>query len=435
MREITDGARVLVMGLGRFGGGVGVTKWLARNGAHVLVTDQGDPASLRDSISHIQPLIDAAQVELRLGPHDEADFASADLIIANPAVKKPWADRFLEAARRRGVPITTEIRLVTERIDRRSVIGVTGSAGKSTTAAMVHHLLNALGCRAHLGGNFGGSLLDRLDQIGSGDFVVLELSSAMLYWLGEGVGFAEAGGWSPHVALITNIEPNHIDWHGSFEHYRESKENIVRFQSEGDIVVRSGDVPPLDHHSGFSVLGAHNRLNAALAIAAAQGVVHDIDRSDAARLLQSFRGLPHRLQTVAEFDGRTFINDSKSTTPEATVLAVDAFPKPDRVHLIVGGSDKGADLSSIARLADRGVRLYGIGATGPAIVSASSASIQCGTLERAVEAAFENMTCGDTLLLSPGCASFDQFQNFEARGERFIALVRRAIQTHDPALA
>src|SRR5204863_9789567 len=123
----------------------------------------------------------------------------------NPAVPKPWENRFIRSAIAAGVPVTTEIRLLTERINRLKTIGITGSAGKSTTSAMIHHILVKAGVRAHLGGNIGGSLLNDLKQINADDWIVLELSSAMLYWLGEGVGYPEAKGWSPHVAVLTNI--------------------------------------------------------------------------------------------------------------------------------------------------------------------------------------------------------------------------------------
>ena len=423
--------RVLVMGLGRFGGGAGVTQWLLHEGAHVTVTDLSSESQLADSLAELRDDNRADRLTLKLGGHDERDFAEADLVIANPAVPKPWNNKYLSAARRAGVPITTEIRLLTERLNRHRVIGVTGSAGKSTTAAMIHHVLNRPGAPgiAHLGGNIGGSLLNVLDTIGPSDWVVLELSSAMLHWLGQGAGYDDAPGWSPSIAGITNISPNHLDWHGTFEHYERSKLNISRWQCGDDALVRGDELPrPLAGVDiELSIPGAHNVQNARVAIAAVQNV-GDVDWRDAAQLLGGFAGLPHRLQLVADCDGMRFYNDSKSTTPEATIRAVESFEDARRIHLIAGGYDKKSDLSPIARRADRLAGLYTIGATGPAIAAMSSAldrTFCCAELDRAVQIACDRMEAGDILLLSPGCASWDQFTNYQHRGERFGELVRQ----------
>src|SRR5436190_4214762 len=156
------GRRVTVMGLGRFGGGSGVARWLASQGADVLVTDLQSAEKLAEPIAEIQDLVDQGSVTLRLGEHNVSDFTTPDLVIANPAVPKPWENRFIRSAIAAGVPVTTEIRLLTERINRLKTIGITGSAGKSTTSAMIHHILVKAGVRAHLGGNIGGSLLNDL---------------------------------------------------------------------------------------------------------------------------------------------------------------------------------------------------------------------------------------------------------------------------------
>ncbi|MHC4990727.1 MAG: Mur ligase family protein, partial [Planctomycetota bacterium] len=238
-----DGARVTVMGLGRFGGGLGAVRWLAEQGAHVLLSDRAPADRLQQSVQLLEDLVERGVVELELGGHDRSSFVECDLLVVNPAVPHPWDNPLLDAARAAGVPLTTEMRLLVERLDASRVIGVTGSAGKSTTAAMIHHVLERCGARSHLGGNVGGSLLGDLPRIDRADWVVLELSSAMLCWLGPGVGTSTATGWSPHVAVITNIAPNHLDWHGSFEHYVRSKRMIAAHQTPRDHLIYAADAP------------------------------------------------------------------------------------------------------------------------------------------------------------------------------------------------
>ncbi len=422
---IRPGQRCTVMGLGRFGGGAGVAQWLARRGARVRLTDLQPAAKLAAPLQSLRPLIEAGSITHHLGGHRETDFAACDLVVANPAVPRPWENRFLRAAASAGVPITTEIRLVAERLDRRQVIGITGTAGKSTTAAMTHHILQrSPGVRPHFGGNIGGSLLESLETIRPDDWVVLELSSAMLYWLGEGVGAPEHPGWSPRVAVMTNLAGNHLDWHGSFEHYRQSKLNIFAYQQPGDPAI---DSAPNEPTIELPVPGRHNQLNARMAIAAA-GAAAGVSPASAADALADFLGLPHRLEIIARHDELRFFNDSTSTTPEATCLVVEAFEQPATVHLIAGGYDKGVDLSRVAALADRLAGFYTIGTTGQPLASAAARGGHaefCEHLEAAAERALARMKPGDTLLLSPGCASWDQYDNYEQRGEAFCECVRQ----------
>lgn len=426
------GQRVTVMGLGRFGGGVGVTRWLVHHGARVLVTDLQPQQDLRKSLAQLSPLIDDGSVHLRLSQHLQTDFTACDLVVANPAVPLPWNNSFLQAARGASVPITTEIRLLVERLNRQRLIGITGTAGKSTTTAMIHHILTGTGTASHLGGNIGGSLLTQLDEIQPHGWIVLELSSAMLYWLGEDVGFDGAVGWSPHVAVLTNIHQNHLDWHGSFSHYKQCKHNIFKYQQSGDHALRGDELEAPTDRIRIQIPRAHNQRNAQMAIDAACAAAK-LDPVEAAAVLGDFAGLPHRLQLVAEHEGLRFYNDSKSTTPKATVLAVESFGESSRIHLIAGGYDKGLDLSPIPELAPSLGGLYTIGATGRGIADAAaraSCCEFCGTLETAVERAMSKMRTGDVLLLSPGCASWDQFDNYEQRGEAFVKLVTKHFHAH-----
>jgi UDP-N-acetylmuramoylalanine--D-glutamate ligase len=427
MQTAPAGKSVTVMGLGRFGGGAGVSRWLALQGADVLLTDKLPAEQLSEPLESINDLVSRGIVKLRLGEHNVSDFTTVDLVIANPAVPKPWEDRFLRAAHAAEIPITTEIRLLVERINRDRVIGVTGSAGKSTTTAMIHHLLVKSGVRAHLGGNIGGSLLNDLDRINPDDWIVLELSSAMLHWLGPGTGHPDQEAWSPRIAVLTNISPNHLVWLGSFEHYRDSKHNIFSSQHPGDHQLRGEDVEHDARPIPLKIPGRHNQLNARLA-------VETVHRTTGARpqelvaMLRDFAGLPHRLQLAFENGTNRFYNDSKSTTPEATLLAIEAFEDQRAIHLIAGGYDKGSDLTPIARLAAALAGLYVVGKTGPAIAAAAPRGgfvEDCETLEKAVNRAIGRLKPHDVLLLSPGCASWDQFINFEQRGEQFVKLVKQ----------
>ena len=433
-----SGKRVTVMGLGRFGGGIGVTRYLVSCGADVLVTDLESTEKLSASVAQIRDLVDDGRVTLRLGEHNISDFTTCDLVVANPAVPRPWENRFLRAAEAASVPVTTEIRLSIDALPGNCrMVAVTGSAGKSTTTALIHHILSGLGETVHLGGNIGGSLLDRVDRIRASDVVALELSSFQLHWL---------GGLRPSVAVVTNIDANHLDWHQTFDHYRASKRMILRGQRSGDVAVlgpgvcdwptepgvRRVEIASDALVSGLLIPGGHNELNAAVAIEACRAAVRgpgggSFDEDAAIGLARTFTGLPHRLRHVASAGGVRFYDDSKSTTPQATMLALDAFPAErasKRIHLIAGGYDKGQDLASIALAAPELKGLYTIGQTGEWLSRAAGThALSCGTLEAAMDLIASRLAAGDVVLLSPGCASWGQFENYEKRGERFAALV------------
>jgi UDP-N-acetylmuramoylalanine--D-glutamate ligase len=446
------------MGLGRFGGGVGVARWLAEQGAQVTITDLQPAEKLERSLAKL----DGLPVRLHLGRHQEADFREADLVVVNPAVKDGSA--FLEAARNAGTPITTEINLFVERCPAR-IVGVTGSVGKSTIAAMTSHVLRELfrDRNVWLGGNIGESLLGELPGMSADDLVVLELSSFQLQRTAP-------IRWSPHIAVITNIRPNHLDWHRTFAAYVAAKLNIVRFQNpqrdhvimedtpelrrtfdqllgdlsglwrfglDGqDLVAVAQSTPAIDcddqrlRWSGveLNVPGEHNRRNAAAALTVAH--LLGADATAAVAALRSFAALPDRLNRVAVIDNVTYYNDSKSTTPEAAVTAMNAISGP--LVIILGGYDKGSDLQPVAEVAARRARFAAcIGQTGgrlAELIRAEGGDAElCGDLASAVEACRRRAVPGDAVLLSPACASWDQFEDYRTRGAEFARLVLESV--------
>jgi UDP-N-acetylmuramoylalanine--D-glutamate ligase len=428
-----SGKRITVAGLGRFGGGIAVARWLVGQGARVLVTDQATADELGDSVRKL----DGLPIEFRLGDQLESDFTSADLVVASPAI--PLSNPLLFAARQAGVPITTEIRLFVERCPAK-IVGVTGTKGKSTTSTLLGKML-ATRHKIHVGGNIGGSLLDKLPEISPTDVVVLELSSYMLEHL-------KVMNWSPHVAVVTMVAADHIEWHGSLAAYQDAKKNIVRFQQPDDFAVLNatdpgaaaladetkarvvlygvGEMKPFE----FALPGAHNQLNAQGAFAAAKllGVTWD----DAQAAIAEFVGLPHRLQIVHIENGVRYVNDSIATIPEAAVAALESFPAKT-VLQIVGGYDTHAPFTALCNaLVERAKAVLCIGQTGPKIaeILAESTSqhapavYECHDLATAVKTAKRVATAGDVVLLSTGCKSYGQFTNFEQRGDKFTEYAR-----------
>jgi len=415
--------RVTVLGLGRFGGGIAVARWLVEQGARVTVSDRDSAEALQDSVAQL----DGLPITFHLGEQPARDFTDTDLLVTSPAVK-PVSD-LLQLARDAGVPITTEICLFVERC-RGRVLGVTGTKGKSTTTRLLGDMLSAVG-PCYVGGNIGKSLLPELPAIDERTPVVLELSSYMLHWLGQ-------IHWSPHVAVITMLGRDHLDWHGNAEAYLDAKRNITRYQRPGDRIVRRDDelsrsfpqlpgvvtaiypdasIPPFE----LLLPGAHNQHNAQAAYLAS-GLAFE----QAQQAVRQFRGLPHRLELVHEANGIRFYNDSIATIPEAAVIACDAFPA-GRVIQIIGGSLKpGLSWDAMCQHLDARCRaVLCVGEIGPMLAQAcGTVGEYVGTISAAVARAQALARPGDVVLLSPGTASYDQFANYEKRGERFAAEAR-----------
>lgn len=421
------GKRVTVMGLGRFGGQIAAARWLAGEGAKVLVTDATPAEKLAESVAQLEGL----GIEYRLGEHRTEDFTAAEVVVPSPAV--PPTNPYLKAARDAGVPIVTEIELFLERNRAKMVIGVTGTKGKSTTTAMLGRMLETKN-RTYVGGNIGRPLIGQVGEIKADDWVLLELSSYMLHYLG-------LRKFRPNVALVTMVSADHLDWHGGPEGYVNAKVNLVSHQTPADRAVVYAHNPSTPVFAGATkarfatydgsssarvelpLPGEHNQVNAQGALMTAK--LLGVDETAAREAVKEFGGLPHRLELVGERDGVRYYNDSIATIPEAAVVALGAFPA-GKVVQIAGGYDKHLDMSAMTSALREGAKaVLCIGALGESLAKAIGAKAEvCGTLEVAMGRAREVARAGDVVLLSTGCASYDQFPNFEARGEAFKALAR-----------
>ncbi|WP_237229228.1 UDP-N-acetylmuramoyl-L-alanine--D-glutamate ligase [Rubinisphaera sp. JC750] len=424
---LKPGQKITALGLGRFGGQVAAIRFLAEQGLSVLVSDQADPATLADSIAAVEPY---PQVHFRWGPHQQEDFTSADAILISPGIRPNHP--CVQAAVEQGIPVLTEMQLFLER-NPAPVLAVSGTVGKSTVTTMLAHVLQESGRTVHVGGNLGLSLLPELDRIQPDDVVVLELSSFQLHWLQEMQPRFEG-------VIVTNLFPHHLDWHGSLAEYTAAKQLLLAGQQENDWAVLPADL----QQSGWQTAGqrvepvcqeqswpadwpAHWRENACIVLTAAERLGVSADRALAA--LESYHALPHRLQQVRIWQGRRIIDDSKATSPWATLAGMRAMR--DSFWLILGGaasSDDPAEL--LAALPDvpllRGIALMGPGGKlwGEAVRRAVEAGVQVEQFESQHEAcrwAAEASQAAETILLSPGCPSFNEFLHYEQRGAAFAA--------------
>ena len=442
-----DGKRVLVVGLAR--SGRAAADLLHGRGAVVTVSDSRPPWSFAQDI----PGLLAAKIGLEFGQHGVETALAQDLIVVSPGV--PWDLPSLVAARERGIPVVAEVEAGSWFL-RGDLVGVTGSNGKTTTTSLIGKMFESSGIRTFVGGNIGVPLTSMVGQVTDESAVVVELSSFQL----EGTESLH-----PHVAVILNITPNHLDRHPSFEAYVEAKARILRNQTADDFAVLNADDPAVlalgdrvraqkvffsrtqDLPEGLLISegkvvyrvahlerelfsphdvrlrGLFNLENVLAASAAACALGADFDVLGKA--VREFRGVEHRLEPVGEVLGVEFYNDSKATSVDATAKALGAFERG--VHLILGGKDKGAPYAPLVPLLKSRVReVLLIGAAAPRIESELAGTVElvnAGNLENATRQAFQRARAGDVILLSPACASYDQFQDFEQRGRAFKALV------------
>jgi UDP-N-acetylmuramoylalanine--D-glutamate ligase len=448
------GRRVLVMGIGRRAGGIGVIRYAVESGAEVRVTDRGNPEDFAAVVDEFRD----SPVTFTMGRHDEADFAWADVVVRNPDVRRD--SPFLAVAERHGARIEMEMTLFLAACPA-PTIGVTGTKGKTTTTLLVHSILAQRWPTTVVAGNMGRSAVAHLGEVEAGVPVALELSSFQLEGLGE-------HRLAPTVAVLTNVRPDHLDRYPSIDDYVAAKAQIVRHQTpeqwkvfpdddptiaalvagtparsvtfgaprsdgeralfvaDGQLVARwDGADLDLGPVEALRLPGAHNVRNALAAAGAALAV--GASAADVRAGLAGFKGVAHRLEVVATVGDVEYVNDSTATTPEAAIAALHAFPgRP--IVAVAGGSDKGLDLEPLAaalrRHAEAVVLLDG---TATAALAAGLAGGAVHGPYRSMGAAVGQAAAlarpGSVVLLSPGCASFGLFVDEFDRGTQFRAAV------------
>jgi len=442
------GLRVTVVGLAR--SGVGAANLLDSMGASVTVTDSRPEASLAEQVSRLSPGIARA-----LGSHPDALFTDADLVVISPGV--PLDAPPLVKAREAGVAITGELELAYT-ASGSPFIAITGTNGKSTTTTLVGKMLEAAGLKVFVGGNLGNALTEEPDKLKGKDYVVAEVSSFQL---------ETVSAFRPRISAVLNITQDHLDRYANMEGYARAKAMVFKNQGEGDLLVLNADDPPtlslkdnarcgvslfsskavvekgayvkdgmLVHTDGTGVeayilpvkeiriKGAHNVENALAAVAVSMAA--GADPASVAKVLREFPGLEHRMEFVRELDGVTYINDSKGTNVGAVMKSLEGFDNP--VILIAGGLDKHSDFAPLKPVIKARVKkLILIGKAADVmfdVLGGETDTVKAGnSLADAVDIARKSASPGEVVLLSPACASFDMFKDFEDRGRQFKDMV------------
>lgn len=439
--------KILVVGLARTG--ASVARFLACRGARVTVSDMKDRGTLISFVESLQGL----DIALELGIHSEETFLSADMIVVSPGVPMDIAP--LKLARGRGIPVISEIELASSFIDA-PMAAITGTNGKTTTTSLTGEIFRGCGFKTYVGGNIGKPLIDLVSSGEQVDCVVAEISSFQL----EGIV-----SFRPRVAVLLNITEDHLDRYTSFKEYIDAKERVFRNQTRDDFAVLNVDDPlvadcakrissrvvPMSrlsvlqqgifYRDGFitfawegrterfstasvKLRGVHNLDNCMAALATA--LLMGCEAGPALDALESFRGLPHRMELVAEINGVTYYNDSKGTNVGSVVKSLESFS--GNVILIAGGKDKGGEYTPLAELVSERVKhLILLGEARDRIRDALgdlTDTVLAASLEDAVRKAHDAAEPGDVVLFSPACSSFDMFRNYEERGEKFASAVR-----------
>ena len=410
------GRRVLVVGLAR--SGVAASEALVAEGSSVVACD-------------VDETIDAGRlrelgVEVHLGSEEETLLQGIDLVVTSPGV--PVDVPPIAGAHARGIPVWSELELGA-RLLPNPLIGITGTNGKTTTTALLGEMFHAANVPAEVAGNIGRALTSLVGSVDERAWIACEVGVAQL---------SDADTFRPHIAVLLNLEPDHLDRFGTFEWYADTKLRIFEQQTEDDTAVLPrgfGPVSGAARRIEFAaddplpaepaIPGLHNRANAAAATAAAR--VAGIPDEAIARALRTFRGVEHRIEDVAEVRGVRYVNDSKATNAAAALRAIAAL-RDSTLHVILGGLGKNESYEELADALEPRDRAYLIGQAAPELAAALHEAgvpfVHSGALATAVTEAASAASAGEIVLLSPACASFDQFQDFEARGDEFRRLVR-----------
>lgn len=448
------GKNVLIFGLGKFGGGVGVTKYLTTRGAKIRVVDEAPPEKLQESINRI----DNPTTSYHFGPPTTNQLEGIDLVVVNSAI--PPHHPFLIEIEKKDIPQTTEVNIFFEQC-KGKIIGVIGTNGKETVVKLVEAILKRSNAKVFIGGNIGKSLLEDVEKIAPSDWVVFELSSFQLYrlsWIKK----------RPKIIVYTNIQPDHLEWHGALKAYIAAKfaalvgqgsagvaifniddpylregmakaegrvVTVSQARSDADIRIKNNNIIAREGEKEINlspaelkIIGKHNLLNAMLA--AAVGYIVGAKKEAISPALTQFPGVEHALEFVAEINGLTFINDSAAANPDATMAALNSFTKP--IWLIAGGYDKKIDLNDLSQMIAE--KVEGIATIGqltnpladlvdrqnPAIKLLRAGDLQTAFKWCATQAEKESI-----VLLSPASSSYDQFTNLEQRGDIFKDLVAK----------
>ena len=427
--------KITVMGLGLLGRGVGDVEFLSEQGADLIVTDLKNEAQLGESLLRLRKLPRFGEIKFVLGEHRLEDFRNRDFILKAAGV--PLDSPYIAEARKNNIPIEMSASLFAK-LSGATIVGVTGTRGKTTTTAMIYEGLKGAGKKVHIGGNIRGvSTLALLSEVEEGDIVVLELDS----WQLQGFGDSKI---SPHVAVWTTFMTDHMNYYGdSMEKYFEDKAQIFRHQTGEDyfiigeqadpvipanvlakrIIARASDI---SRDWRLDVIGEHNRANAACARAAlsALGIPEDRIRKN----LEAFHAVEGRLQYVGTIRGRRVYNDNNATTPDATIAALKALRSYEGLVLIMGGADKGLSTFTLRHeISASGAKPVFLAGSGTDRFLKdnpfSEPPFVAKNLNEAIEEAFRLSLTGETILFSPGFASFGLFNNEYERNDQFLELI------------
>jgi UDP-N-acetylmuramoylalanine--D-glutamate ligase len=443
-----SGQRILVIGLGKTG--IASARFLAGKGAVVVVTDEKPLSELKDAISELGN----AYANCEFCKYDPDILARVDMIIPSPGV--PPSNILLVEAVNKKIPILSEIELA-YRFLKPPMIAITGTNGKTTTTTLIGKLLARGGKKAFVGGNIGNPLIGYVDGKQDDDYAVVEVSSFQLQWIQY---------FHPFISILLNTTCDHVNYHGSFEAYRMTKERIFENQEKSDLAILNADEPRssvlaknmsskvqffststnvtkgmyLDHNTLINyttgndrevypldmikIPGLHNIENVMASIMAAREC--GCSPGNIISAIADFKGISHRIEFTCEKNGVAFYDDSKGTNVGAVVRALETFSRP--IILLLGGRDKEGDFETLSPLVGEKVKelvLFGeardrINDLIGGIVKTSKAT----TLKEAIEIAYHNSSPGDIVLLSPGCASFDEFSNYKERGRFFKDAVK-----------